>query len=257
MGPHNHAGAAPLRHHPRGAADAGGPRWRTHPWCPGLGWSASVRTMTDVQYESLVRDSRLARRRWCAGPIVPPRLRSAEIFGDEKALERLATTSLFGHGRLTFDLLGPRRLPPAAPHRRNRQRSRPPRPRRRRNRSGSAATLPPRGASGASRSGAGQAFLASAATITLEQQAPERVFYWGDLDPKGVAIPTEATRMLATLGITLNPAVPLWRLMLLKAHQSTGSVEWRDVPGTWLGFELWSACEPLRKAKARVVRRRC
>ena len=47
-----------------------------------------------------------------AEPIVPARLRSAEIFGDEKALERLATTSLFSHGRLTFELLCSRRLPP-------------------------------------------------------------------------------------------------------------------------------------------------
>ena len=59
------------------------------------------------------RDSLTPRRRRCSrSRSFPCGLRSAEIFGDEKALERLATTGLFGHGRLTFELLGARRSPP-------------------------------------------------------------------------------------------------------------------------------------------------
>lgn len=38
-------------------------------------------------------------------PVVPRRIRSAEIFGDEKTLDGMSTTTLFGAARLTWDLL--------------------------------------------------------------------------------------------------------------------------------------------------------
>ena len=44
--------------------------------------------------------------------VVPARERSLEVFGDEKALDRLAGAALFGPGRLTLALLRCRRVVP-------------------------------------------------------------------------------------------------------------------------------------------------
>jgi hypothetical protein len=229
------------------------PHWRTHPWCSELGWAASARTMTDAQYAALVAIHDWLVAGGAAQPIVPARLRSAEILGDEKALERLATTSLFARGRLTYELLRARRLPPplhivetgAGPDLLVVENSDPFWV------CCDVAARSPR--VGRVAFGAGQAFLASSAAIALEEQLPERVFYWGDLDPKGVAIPTEAARTLTSLGIELAPAVPLWYAMILKPQHATGSIEWRDDAGGWLGGELWTASQSVRKAKARVA----
>jgi hypothetical protein len=212
-----------------------------------------MRTMSDAQHDALVAIHDWLVAGGATEPIVPARLRSAEILGDEKALERLATSSLFTRGRLTFELLRARRLPPplhivvtgSGPDLLVVENSDPFWV------CCDVATRSPR--IGRVAFGAGQAFLASAAAIALEEQQPERVYYWGDLDPKGVTIPTDASRTLATLGIHLQPAAQLWQAMLLKPHQSRGSVEWRETTGKWLGFELWAASEPIRKAKARVA----
>src|SRR5438067_9749487 len=44
--------------------------------------------------------------------VVPARERSLEVFGDEKALDRLVGTALFGSGRLSLELLRCRRVAP-------------------------------------------------------------------------------------------------------------------------------------------------
>src|SRR5260370_9171997 len=44
--------------------------------------------------------------------VVPSRERSLEIFGDEKALDRLIGTALFAPGRLSLELLRCRRVVP-------------------------------------------------------------------------------------------------------------------------------------------------
>lgn len=81
------------------------PEWRRFPWDPRLAWVADLDRLTAAQerflyavHEGLVRGSfeRLA----------PLRHRSLQLTGDEKGLERLLSTSLFGPGRLDLDLLG-------------------------------------------------------------------------------------------------------------------------------------------------------
>lgn len=75
----------------------------TIPWAPELAFVASSPGLRHL-------DEALAIHRFLASggrsrPMVPMRERSVELFGDEKRLERLGRTPLFGEGRLTTDTL--------------------------------------------------------------------------------------------------------------------------------------------------------
>ena len=76
-------------------------------WHPELSWVPSA-NLTPAQRDTLARVDRWLHG--CADPlVVPVRERSWEVFDDEKAIDRLETTSLFSQGRLSLELLRCRR----------------------------------------------------------------------------------------------------------------------------------------------------
>lgn len=91
---------------------ASGFAWRTFPWHPSLHWVVQCRNLSGQQVAFL----RQVHEGFVNGTFreqAPLKYRSLQLTGDEKMLASLATTSLFGPGRLTFDLLAC--LPDALP----------------------------------------------------------------------------------------------------------------------------------------------
>jgi hypothetical protein len=152
-------------------------------------------------------------------PVVPVRERSLELFGDEKRLDALLAGALFrGDDRLTVELL--RCRPTVAPLAYERVGAGP----------GAlvaenTATFHSlvrvireqdgRGPVGLVVFGEGRHFDASAPYLGELTAPPAPVWYFGDLDAKGLATPHLANRRLAAVGFPpVRPAVALYRLLL-------------------------------------------
>jgi hypothetical protein len=239
-------------------------RWVHFPWRRELGWVSSLPEISEARFTDLV-----AVNSWLAhldgGPVavVPARYRSVELFGDEKRLEAIARTGLFGPGRLTFELLACVRIPAPLP-------------------SAMVGDGPAvlvvensdtywtavdvlRGSSGhpigAVAWGSGNAFPSqvSAFSVDLGGRGPVTgdVWYWGDLDPPGVAIAVEAARVAARAGgaVAVRPAAGLWAAMAERPVQDAGRVTWPDPAAglSWFGAQVWHLFDPVRNVAGRVA----
>lgn len=235
----------------------------SHPWGPELGWVASLRTVTDGQLEQLQRINT-----WLAGahsaPVVPHRIRSAEILGDEKALDTLSKSVLFGDGRLTFDLLRCQRIPPPLP-------------------AAAVGDGPdvlivensdpywyaveqlrahPGHRIGAVIWGSGDTFPAQVPALGVDVAGRGPVtgvaWYWGDLDPKGVRIAVDAARVANVSSVApIKVPVELWAAHLEATVTSPGAYQWDGTGAAWFNTELWEAFEPVRSARGRVSQEAC
>ncbi|WUI01547.1 DUF2220 domain-containing protein [Spirillospora sp. NBC_00431] len=233
-------------------------RWTQFPWCTELGWAASLPSLSDARFNDLVAiNDWLVRTRGTRLPVLPMRYRSVQLFGDEKHLEAMARTSLFGPDRLTLETLACVRIPPPL----------------------AAATV---GAGpdvlviensdtywtavhtlrhqithtiGIVAWGAGRAFPSQVPTLTVDiagrGPVTGTVWYWGDMDPDGLAIASGA----AAVGtIPILPARALWVAMAERPVQSPGTIDWTATPGReWLGPELWTQLAEIRSASGRVA----
>jgi hypothetical protein len=233
--------------------------WVTFPWCAQLGWAASLTTLSDELFGDLK-----AVNDWLGAhgspdtPVVPVRYRSAEVFGKEKRLEQLATTVLFGPGRLTFDLLACVRIPPPLP----------------------AAVVGAghdvlvvensdaywvavealRGAGGhvigAVAWGCGKSFPAQVSSLAVDiagrGAVRGTVWYWGDYDPPGIEIAAAAAR--AAEAVPVKPAVGLWSAMADLPVQTAGTVDWSNADGSaWFGKDLWDRLAHVRDSRGRIA----
>lgn len=228
--------------------------WRTFPWRAELGWAASMPTLTDSQFTSLV-----AVNDWLtAGAdevVVPARIRSAELWGDEKLIDSIVGSAIWGDGRLTWRLIAAERLPPPLVIRRV----------------GAGTELlvvenidpfwlcvkvliDARSRIGRVAWGAGKAFIATAASIAEEVERPTRLWYWGDGDPEGVRIPSAAAGVIDTAGLpALEPHESLWSAYTgIKVHEP-GLHRWHAVPESWVGSSGWGALAVARAASGRVA----
>lgn len=228
--------------------------WRTFPWRVELGWAASMPTMTPTQFDALVK-----LNDWLTAggddTVVPARIRSAELWGDEKLIDSVVVSAIWGDGKLGWDLIAAERLPPPLVIRRV----------------GAGPellvveNLDPfwlcAGLLGDTDSrigrvawGAGNAFLATATSIAEEEIAPSRIWYWGDGDPDGVRIPTTAAALIDAAGLApLEPHVPLWCAYKGLGIHEPGGHNWRSVPATWLSGDAWGALADVRAAGGRVA----
>lgn len=233
--------------------------WRFKVWHPDLGWVASLPALAAGQFEALqsVNDWLVATdgRPVAAAPV---RFRSAEIFGAEKLLEELAGSALFGPGRLSLQRLGALRLPPPlalvrvsdGPDVLVVENSDPFWV----CRDVLAETAGPVGRVGF---GSGKAFVATVAALGNELEPVRRVFYWGDLNPAGVDIASDAAAMSAACGLpVLEPAGPLWAAMAALPASSAGRYDWSERGAGWLGEGLWAASKLVRAAGGRVAQER-
>lgn len=228
-------------------------------WRPELAWATSVATRLSAgQLEALRRINAWLRD---AQPIaeVPLRERSYEIFGDEKLLDRLLGTSLFGPGRLSLGLLRARRTRPPLPARRL----------------GSGPLLlvvensdtfdtlagllaDQPGRVGWVAWGAGRAFEASVLSIA-ELPRVTSIRYYGDLDATGLRIPAAASQLASSEGLPeVRPAAELYRILLTQGTPQRSGAEGRldqDRAGalaSWLSPELRSEVAALLAAGRRI-----
>ena len=90
--------------------------WMRFPWRHELGWVASLPTLSGARLRDLIAiHDWLVRTDGGRVPVVPVRYRSDEVFGDEKCLDGIARTNLFGPGRLSLDMLACVRRPAPLP----------------------------------------------------------------------------------------------------------------------------------------------
>ncbi len=179
-------------------------------WHPALSWAA------ETAIAASHRPTLEKINRWLftnrSTLTVPLRERSLEILGDEKALDRLTTTSLFERDRLTLDLLRARRVTPPIHTTRvgdgpillvvensdtfDSLRA--------------VLTANP-GHVGLVAWGAGAAFEASVLSIAAITRPISDMAYFGDLDGKGLQIPANADRLATAYGLPrVRPATGLY-----------------------------------------------
>jgi len=228
-----------------------------YPWVPTLSWAASER-LTGAQREALMAINAWLARHPDAPEPLPHRERSLEIFGQEKRLEELFATPLFGRGKLTLDLLAAYVVHPPFVWR----------------------PIPSAGTDllvienhntfdsawralahhvGAGEAcpfrfiayGAGNAFEASVAYVADLDPVPNRVKYFGDLDTEGVTIPQRASARSVAAGLpVVEPHLGLYRLLL--AHGVPKLTPARQTATPWLG-ELRAEAEALFSTGRRLA----
>ena len=228
--------------------------WRTFPWRPELGWAASMPTLTTVQHDALV-----AVNDWLtAGAddvVVPARIRSAELFGDEKLIDALVGSSVWGEAKLTWDLLRAEHLPPPLAIRRVSE--------------GPellvienidpfwlCAQVLERAGSRIGRVAwaQGKAFHVTCPALAEEAEKPSRIWYWGDGDPEGIRIPTAAAATLTRYALPpLEPHPGLWTAYATLPVRDAGNQSWGGVASEWLGPAGWEALSEVRRVGGRVA----
>jgi hypothetical protein len=216
-------------------------------WHPSLSWVPASR-LAPSQLERLegVNDWLQVSR----DPlIVPSRERSVEIFGDEKALDRLIGGALFASGRLSLELLRCRRVVPRlhCEH------------------VGAGSVLLVVENSDTFDSlvtalqgrndhqvglvgwGAGTGFEASVLSIAALGRAIDEVSYFGDLDENGLRIPASAALVAEGVGLPqVRPAAGLYGSMFAQGKPQPGQ---RRVPvDTAASLVAW--LDPAHREKA-------
>lgn len=228
-----------------------------------LGWPPHHRLDIQPRHGMLVIavNNWLARTDGGETAVVPVRYRSAEIFGDEKCLDGMARTALFGPGRLSFNLLACVRIPAPLP-------------------AVAVGTGPDilvvensdtywvatdtlrkthTHRIGAVAWGCGNAFPSQVAALGVDiggrGPVTGTVWYWGDLDPAGLTIASDAATAAAAGGLPdIKPATALWAAMAERPAQNSGTVNWSATPGrNWLGDQLWQETATIREKRGRVA----
>jgi hypothetical protein len=192
-------------------------------WHPSLAWvpRASL-TRSQLETAGMVNDWLHDNRDQL---IVPSRERSLEIFKNEKALDRLVGSALFGPGRLTLELLRCRRVVPRL-------------------------HCEPAGAGsillvvensdtfdslltvlrdrddhrvGLVGWGAGAGFEASVLSVSRIGMEIAEIRYFGDLDEKGLRVPSNAATLASSVGLPpVRPASSLYDAMFRRAEPQQG-----------------------------------
>lgn len=194
--------------------------WKTFPWHPNLHWVVQCRHLSVQQLEFLRRVHDGFVNGTFREP-APLKYRSLQLTGDEKMLASLATTSLFGSARLTFELLAC--LPDALPLAWEAVGD-----------GGRLIIFENAGPFAVARRilvemhskpydliayGAGRSVLASLGYIKTIGRSVESIHYVGDLDHAGLDIAWGALRCVRELGLPpVLPATELHREMLLAAE---------------------------------------
>ena len=192
-------------------------------WHPNLAWVP--RTGLTRSQEDTMEQVNLWSHQSRDRSIVPSRERSLEVFGDEKALDRLVGTVLFGPGRLTLDFLRCRRVVPRL-HCES---------------AGDGDVLLViensdtfdsiltvlRGRDGHRVGlvgwGAGTGFEASVLSIPLIGRLVSEIRYFGDLDENGLRIPANASTIAQSEGLApVVPASGLYHALLQRDVRQQG-----------------------------------
>jgi Protein of unknown function C-terminus (DUF2399) len=192
--------------------------------------------------------------------VVPARERSVEVFGDEKMLDRLVGSALFGPGRLTLELLRCRTVAPRL-HCES---------------AGDGDLLLVVENSDTFDSllrvlrsrddhrvgmvgwGAGTGFEASVLSIARLEHPTTEVRYFGDLDENGLRIPANASALAESVGLpTVRPATGLYGAMFRRARGQAGqrkvTAEAAATLSVWLDPEQHDAAAKLLTTGERLA----
>jgi Wadjet protein JetD, C-terminal len=198
------------------AAPPGGTARRA-PWMTKLAWATHLR-LTPLQLDVLDCVNGWLRDGGPTRPVVPAEERSIELFDDEKAIvNRIGgANTLWAPGRLGPDLLRYENVPIPFPYRRVGAGSRVLMVENTAAFRTCSRLLAADGAHPYFAVAFGQgAWAPKTVPAALELPRPiDAVDYWGDLDPKGLAIAHEVVDVAATFGLTGLAHPTLWRLML-------------------------------------------
>jgi hypothetical protein len=191
--------------------------------------------------------------------IVPVRERSLQVFGNEKTLDGLQRTVLFGPGRLSLDLLRARRAVPRLTTERvgpgdvllvveN---------------SDTFDTLvrvlsADPGDVGIVGWGAGGGFEASVLSVAWLPGPVRAIRYFGDLDRRGLEIPASASRLAVSEGLPpVEPDTTLYAALLDVGHRDGGrpalSQEQADTVAAWLPEPLAGQAAALLRQGVRLA----
>jgi hypothetical protein len=219
-------------------------------WHPSLAWvpQASI-TQPQIHIAEQVNQWLHSSR---DSLVVPSRERSLEIFGDEKVLDRLVGTALFGPGRFSLELLRCRRVAP-------RLHCEP---------TGSGDLLLVVENSDTFDSlvkvlcdrddhrvglvgwGAGTGFEASVLSVPRIGRAVGGFRYFGDLDENGLRVPSNAAALAASAGLpSVTPAAGLYSVMFRRGTPQPGQrklpVEAASDLASWLRPDQQAQAEHL------------
>jgi hypothetical protein len=211
-------------------------------WHPSLAWAPQA-SLTRSQMHTVEQVNHWLHHSRDSD-VVPSRERSLEVFGDEKALDRLVGTALFGPGRLNLGLLRCRRIAPRLHCEpasdgdvllvvensdtfdsvltvlRDRDDHR--------------VTLVGWGA--------GTGFEASILSVALMDRMITEIRYFGDLDENGLRVPANAAALAASADLPpVRPATGLYGVLFRRGTPQPGR---RRLPtesaadlARWLGAE--------------------
>lgn len=196
-------------------------------WAPEMRFVAEVRAA--INSTDLLRLNAFFKEGFGQRPVVPIKERSLQIFGDEKRLDELLNSALFGPGRLSLDLLRCEKVGAPFGWRQGA------------NNTGrilvieNAATWhsytrwnAQHGFFSAIVYGCGNCFSDSIfylADILANFATPQRVYYFGDIDPQGLRIPVEASEKALRLNLPrIEPDLWSYR-QLLALGQSRETIQ--------------------------------
>ena len=240
---------------PAARAEQRGKAWKRFPWRHDLAFVASLPSLIPNQFEMLKRLNDWLGTDARHGEVVSTRLRSAEIFGQEKYIDELVRSpALFGPGKITYELLATKRLAP---------------PMYVEQVGGGDELLVVENAdpfwaivevlrgldSPIGRVGCGWGRCAEASIAGAERDGrPSIIWYWGDFDPEGIAIAEGVAATAERFGLpAVRPAIALWLEMATVEAQDPGKFSWDKVDSRWLGTEAWTALASVRLAHGRVA----
>lgn len=243
------------------ARRAGSPRrWTQFPWCAELGWAASLPKLSSTQFSNLVAVYNwLARTRGDVVPIVPIRCSSSVTRSGWNMSCTPQRCSGPDYSTWTFWPAGafhPQWQRPKSDQDPTCSSSRTAIP------TWTAIEVlrnhPTAHPVGAVAWGCGTSFLAQVPTLALDiagrGPVTGTVWYWGDLDPEGLAIATNAATASAEIkGPPIRAAKQLWAAMANQPVQSPGTITLSDIGSEWLGQELHAKLSTVRSAGGRVA----
>jgi diadenosine tetraphosphate (Ap4A) HIT family hydrolase len=227
----------------RPASDEEARRIREFTWVPELEFLRETRS--NIPFDDLRLLHEFLREGKGDRPIVPVKERSLQIFGDEKRLDVLADSALFRDGRLTIAMLRCEFVAEPLAWKRG------PAPA-----SGRPVIVVENAATWHSYArwnevtaqfaaviyGGGNRFIDGVgflAEIFRELGGPRDVFYFGDLDIAGLAIPQRAGRRALEFGLPqIRPHLWSYRQLLGLPVSDAAADEWAAVPSglvDWLG----------------------
>lgn len=224
---------------------------------PELAGALSMQGLSESEIRVLRAVNVYLRDRSASPVVAPERERSLQVFGDEKALESLTRRRLFTSGVLSHALLDCYKVhPPFVYQKLNDSRVALVVENHHTYHSALLALNEDARGIGVVIYGAGDAFIRSVTYLADLDPVPEVVWYFGDLDQKGLRIPQAAAGVAADDGLaTPTPAVPLYRAMLesgLATPARRVDLATLDNDLSWLPKELRSAASAVIIEQRRI-----